>query len=94
MALVDSGKPAGANVGDFISSLYLRLVVWVVVHSVHSVHSVTTILYRSTVGKVLLGGANYAHRAHFSPGGCTHERRNSIARGLADQAGCRGFESR
>ena len=74
MALVDSGKPLGVNVGDFFSSLFLRLVVWVVVHSVHSVHTVTTILYRSTVGKVSLGGANYAHPAHFSPGGCTHER--------------------
>jgi len=94
LALVDSEKPLGVNVGDFFSSLFLRLVVWVVVHSVHSVHTVTTILYRSTVGKVSLGGANYAHRAHFSSGGCTHERRNSIARGLADQAGCRVVESR
>ena len=65
LSLVDSGKPLGVNVGDCFSSLCLRLVVWVVVHSVHSVHSVTTILYRSTVGKVSLGGANYAHRAHF-----------------------------
>ena len=43
MPLVDSGKPLGVNVGDFFSSLFLRLVVWVVVHSVHSFHSVTKV---------------------------------------------------
>jgi len=65
LPLFESETLLGVILEDCFLGNSLTLVVWVVVHSVHSVHALPTLLYTEPLGKVLVEGAHYAHRAHF-----------------------------
>ena len=65
LPLFESETLLGVILEDCFLGNSLTLVVWVVVHSVHSVHALPTLLYGEPLGKVLVGRAHYAHRAHF-----------------------------